>query len=246
MRTALMIGGILLLAACNAAGAQEGKADSGEKGTRTFDAGAGFEKVSLVGAGDVIVTVGGAPSIRAEGDTARLEQLDVRVEDGELKIGLKKGKWSFGWGNGSNGPVTVHVTVPRLAGAWIGGAGDIRIDKVEGGDFNGTITGAGDISVGAMKVQRAAFSIQGSGGISAAGTADSSDIQVAGSGDMKLENLAARTAKISIMGSGDVRARASETADVSIMGSGDVTLAGNARCTINKHGSGSVRCERDA
>jgi hypothetical protein len=240
----MIIGGVLLLAACNIAGAQEGQADSGQQGSRNFAVAGGFEKVSLLGGGNVIVTVGGAPSVRAEGDTARLDQLEVKVENNELKIGLKKGKWSFGHSRG--GGVTVHVTVPRLAGAWIGGAGDIRIDRVEGGDFSGEITGSGDISVAAMKVQRAAFSIAGSGGISASGTADSSDISVAGSGEMNLANLSARAAKISIMGSGDVKARASETADVSIMGSGDVALTGNAKCTISKSGSGSVRCERDA
>ncbi len=241
MRAALMASAIILLGACNA-DAQEGESreGSGRMGQRDFQV-AGFDRVSLGGSHNVVVTVGGAPSVRAEGDEEVLERLEVKVEDGELQIGMKKGKWSMGWRR-ERPPVTIHVSVPRLAGASIGGSGDMRIDKVEGPRFAASIAGSGDMDVGALRVEEAHFSIAGSGGITARGQAGRSDISIAGSGDIDLAGLEAKTAKVSVVGSGDVRARASETADVSIMGSGDVTLAGSAKCTISKMGSGEVRC----
>jgi Putative auto-transporter adhesin, head GIN domain len=241
MRAAMMAGSALLLGACTAdAQNGEGQEGSGRMGQREFQV-AGFDRVSLGGSHNVIVTVGGAPSVRAEGDAETLERLEIRVEDGELHIGMKKGKWSVGW-HRDRPPVTIRVTAPTLSGASIGGSGDMRIDKVEGGRFAASIGGSGDMDIASLKVDEARFSIAGSGGIRAKGSAGRSEISIAGSGDIDAAELESRTAKVSVVGSGDVRARATETADVSVMGSGDVTLAGPAKCTISKMGSGEVRC----
>src|SRR3546814_10615499 len=67
--------------------------------------------------------------------------------------------------------VTVYVTTPILAGAAIGGSGDMRIDAVEGGSFSASIGGSGDMDIASLRVGSADFSIAGSGGIHAAGTA---------------------------------------------------------------------------
>lgn len=241
MRAAMILSSIMLLGACNmSADAQTGDNDGGggRTGQRSFEVGT-FDKISLAGSHDVIVTVGGAPSVRAEGDAEALERLEIRVEDGQLRIGSKRGSWSVGRGRG----VTVHVTAPSLAAAAIGGSGDMRIDKVEGSGFDAEIGGSGDMQIAALKVGKASFSIAGSGGITAAGTAGTATISIAGSGDVNTAGLESRTATVSVVGSGDVSARAMETAKVSIMGSGDVAMSGSAKCTISKMGSGDVRCE---
>jgi hypothetical protein len=243
MRAAVALVSALILAACNVvADAQEnGGEGSGRSGQRSFDVGR-FDAVSMGGAYDVVINVGPAHSVRAEGDEDELARMEVRVEDGDLRIGRKKGdRWSIGWRRGRR-PVTVYVTTPTLRAASIGGAGDMRIDRVEGRAFDASIGGAGDMRIDALEVDRASFSIAGAGGISAVGHARTADISIAGSGDMNLDRLESRTADISIVGSGDVRARAVETADISIMGSGDVTLGGGAKCNVSKMGSGNVRC----
>ena len=242
MRAAIVLISTLALAACNmSADAQEGDRAPGRTTQRSFDL-AGFDGVSLGGAYDVVVAVGPAHSVRVEGDSEEIERMEIKVEDGDLQIGRKKGdKWNLGWRRG-HAPVTVYVTAPTLRSASIGGSGDIRIDRVEGPDFSASIGGSGDISIASLRVDEASFSIAGSGGITAAGSAGSTDVSVAGSGDIDLDRLQSRTASVSIVGAGDVRARASDTASVSIMGSGDVTLGGGAKCSVTKMGSGNVRC----
>jgi hypothetical protein len=243
MRSLMILSSILTLGACNMADAQDRDKEShrsGEQGQRSFDL-AGFNFIALGGSHDVVVTVGGAHSVRAEGDAEALERLEIKVEKGKLVIGSKRGDWSFG--RREHGKVTVHVTLPALAGAAIGGSGDMRIDKVEGGDFTGAIGGSGDMSIASLKVNELKFAIAGSGGISATGSAAKADMSIAGSGDIDAGALESRTASISIVGSGDVRARAVETADVSVMGSGNVSMAGPAKCKISKMGSGNVECE---
>lgn len=236
MRGAILIP-VLLLGACSMGGATESK---GERGSRAFQVGA-FDKISLAGSSNVVVTVGGAPSVRAEGDTALLDKLEIKVENGTLHIGHKKGNWSFGWGK-DHGAVTVHVSAPSLTGADVVGSGDMKIDKVEGGDFAGEIAGSGGIQLASLRVRNASFAIAGSGGVTANGAAETADFSIAGSGDVHAGGLQVKRAKVSIAGSGNVETKAVESANIDIMGSGDVIVTGGAKCSVNKMGSGDVRC----
>lgn len=236
MRGAILIP-VLMLGACSMGEASE---SGGQRGTRDFQVGA-FDKISLLGSPNVIVTVGGAPSVRAEGDGKLLENLDVKVENGVLKIGYKKSDWSFGWRK-DHGPVTVHVSVPSLTGAEVAGSGDMKIDKVEGGDFAGEIAGSGEIQLASLRARNASFAIAGSGGVTASGTAEAADFSIAGSGDVRAGGLQVKRAKVSIAGSGNVETKATESANIDIMGSGDVLVSGGAKCSVNKMGSGDVRC----
>lgn len=241
MRSAIILLSSVALAACGmAADAQENGGD-GSSARRDFSVGA-FDAVALAGSHDVIVTVGGAPAVRAEGDAEVIEKLDIEVEDGTLKIGTKRGtRWPSGFWNNRR-PVTVYVTAPALNAAVVAGSGDMRIDAVQGDRFKATVAGSGDLEIGTMRVGQANFSVAGSGDITASGSANATQAKIAGSGDINLAGFETRTASVSIVGSGDVRTRATETVSVSIMGSGNVTVAGTAKCTVTKRGSGEVNC----
>ena len=236
MRSAIM-GAVLALGACTSAnGGENGEARA--SGERSFDVGA-FEAVSLEGAHDVVVTVGGAPSVRAEGDAEALQRLDIRVEGNSLRIGTRRDGWL---NSGRHRGVTVHVTTPALSGASVGGSGDMRIDRVEAEAFDASIAGSGDMAIAALQARRADFDIAGSGTITAAGSVEQASVSIAGSGDARLDELQARHASVSIAGSGDIAVRATESVDGSILGSGNVIVQGNARCSVSKMGSGSLRC----
>lgn len=242
MRAALPLTAALLLGACNMhADARE---DSGNHQNirRNFPVG-DFQKIALAGSPDVVVTVGGAPSVRAEGDQALIDRLLITVQNGELVIGSKRDQsWSWNLGSHQNRSVTIYVTAPSLAAASISGSGDMKIDKIAGNDFSGSVVGSGDLSLASLQVAQARFSTTGSGDISAAGKAQQATISVAGSGGLAAGGLEIANATVSIVGSGDVTAHATQTADVSIMGSGDVNLSGTAKCSIHKMGSGDVHC----
>ena len=240
MRQLFALVSVAALAACNiAADAQEGDGPRGNT-QRSYQVGP-FEGVALAGAQNVVVTVGGATSVRAEGDAETIERLEIKVEDGTLRVGMKRGNWNLGWSRDRQ-PVTVYVTTPRLSSAAVAGSGDMTVDRVEGERFAGAIAGSGDLEVGTLRVGAADFSIAGSGDIRARGTAGQLKASIAGSGDVDLAGLETRQADVNIVGSGNVRARATETADVTVMGSGDVILSGGARCSVTKRGSGEVRC----
>ncbi len=236
MRTAIF-GIVLALGACTSRG--EERDAQRATGQRDFQVGE-FQAVSLDGSHDVVVAVGGAASVRAEGDAEAIERLEIRVENGTLRIGTRDER---GWFNfRDHGGVTVHVTTPALNGASIRGSGDMRVDRAEAQAFEADIAGSGDLQIAALRAQRANFAIAGSGSIQAAGTVEQASIAIAGSGNVGLERLQTRRASVSVAGSGDVSVRASEAVDGDIMGSGDVVVHGTARCSIQKMGSGDVRC----
>ncbi|MDT9599670.1 head GIN domain-containing protein [Sphingosinicella rhizophila] len=240
MRAAMIL--VTALGACSmSADAERGpEAGDGRTGQRAFEVGR-FDTISLGGSYDVSVNVGGATSVRAQGDPELLDRLEVDVVRGDLRIRTKRGNWSWNSVRG-RAPVRIHVTTPALAGASIGGSGDMRIDKVDGSGFTGSIGGSGNMEIASLRTGKADFSIAGSGDIKATGSAGRSTISIAGSGNADLAQLEVRTANISVVGSGNVRARATDVADVSILGSGDVTMSGPARCKVSKLGSGDVRC----
>jgi hypothetical protein len=236
---AVLLGTVLIASACHAGGNAE--ETHGPTAQRDFQVAGVFDRIALAGSSDVVVTVGGAASVRAEGDADTLERLEIANVGGELRIGMRpsSGNW-FRW---RHHRVTVHVTLPALAAATIAGSGDMRIDRVDGARFAGAVTGSGDLSVAAATVGEANFSVTGSGDIVAAGRAERASATVVGSGDLRLRGLEAADATISVAGSGNIDIRATRSAAVELRGSGDIEVAGPARCTISKSGSGEVRCE---
>ena len=235
MRNLFISAALAALAACSA-GAQGGSGDAGARSSRAFQVGA-FDRLALSGSPDVQVAVGAQPSVRAEGDAAELERLEINVVDGELRIGQRPGT-SFG----SHRGIVVHVTVPALQAASLRGSGDINIDRIQGQTFAATVGGSGDLDVRQLRVGSASFNVTGSGGIRAIGGATHTTAGLNGSGDLSLAGFETADATVSLVGSGDIALRATGTAAVQLTGSGDVTIAGGARCTIAKTGSGDVSC----
>ena len=230
---------LLATTGCNRMNRAEAR-EAGPSVDRSYQVGA-FDRIEAGGPYDITVTSGGQPAVTARGGSNFLDETEVTVVDGLLRIRPKKKNIRWSWSD-DDSKVRMTVTTPGLRGAAIAGSGNIKVDRVSGGDFKGEVAGSGNLSIDRVDAGKAEFSIAGSGEVRAAGKAQSLDVNIAGSGDVDLSGLEAATADVSIAGSGNVRARATGTADVSIMGSGDVQLTGGAKCTVSKHGSGNVRC----
>lgn len=232
MRIALLSLPFVLLAACNASG-QTGP------GVRDF-ALTGFDKVSLHGPDNVVVRVGPAASVRAEGDKAVLDRLEIAVAGGELRIERKSGGWFW---DGPSGTATVTVTMPAIKAATVAGSGDMAVDRVKAAGFSGAVTGSGDLDIAALDSGTIDLSVKGSGDIEVGrGKATTTRGSIMGSGSVDAAGLMSTDIDVSVAGSGDVTLGASRAAAISVMGSGDVTVAGGAKCTVNTAGTGKVNC----
>lgn len=229
----------IALIACSSATAAPTR-DAGDTVTRSFPI-SKFHGVSVAGAFDVSVVEGGSAKLSATGGSNVLEHTKITVEDGVLKIEMKKEARKIHWKNMKSVKITVSGG-DRIDSASIAGSGELNVATASGEDFKGSVAGSGDLDVGGIKADQVKLSIAGSGEIEASGTARTANYSIAGSGDMDASALRVGDAKISIAGSGDVRGYATGDARVNIAGSGDVALDGGASCTVRKAGSGNVRC----
>src|SRR3954463_8634054 len=150
---------VTLAGACHSAGNAEG---TGPVAQRDMPVAGAFDRIALSGSPDVVVTVGAAASVRAEGEAEMLDRLEITNVGGELRIGLRNtaGSW-FSWGHHRG--ITVHVTLPALAGASISGSGDMRIDRVQGPAFAAAVTGSGGMNIANLTADTASFTVTGSG-----------------------------------------------------------------------------------
>lgn len=231
-----LIAALLPLAACGTNAEKRGDPvpAAGTGATRSFAA-TGFHAVNLSGPDDIDVKTGAAFAVTAQGDPAVLDQLDIRVDGGTLRVGRKDQAEARGR------RVQIRVTMPRLDEASVAGSGDLTIDKVDGG-FEGAVAGSGNLALAQMRGGTAELAVAGSGTLRLAGEADLIDASIAGSGTVEAKGLRAARADISIAGSGSVRGTVTGAASISILGSGDVELGGGAQCEVSRLGSGSARC----
>ena len=176
----------------------------------------GFDRVALGGSDRVIVDVGPRFGVRATGEPADLARMRIFVDQGTLRIGREQGVFR------ASRPVTVAVTLPRLAGA--------------------AVAGSGVLSAANVQTDTLAVAVGGSGAIRATGRARRLSLKVGGSGRIDARALDSRTLSASVAGSGAIRATARESAAISVSGSGTVRVAGTTRCQIATSGSGSASC----
>lgn len=237
MRRSFLIA-LLPLAACSQSARSDQGHSNGPQASRSYPV-AGFSAIEAAGPDDIDVRVGSGFSVRAEGDAATLDRLEIARDGDRLSIGRKSGT-SFGWG-GDRG-VRIYVTMPRLTAARITGSGDMTVDHVEGDAFTAGTTGSGDLTLSSIAVRSLSLDSTGAGDVRAAGTAQTANLSTTGAGAIDTPGLKARSAVISVMGAGSVKAIVTGPASVKVTGPGDVTLTGGAQCTVSKLGPGDVRC----
>lgn len=241
MRQQLLVATIAMSALATSA-CSEGRAQSaGPATSRNYQVG-GFTALEVTGPFDVKVVTGRAVAVSARGPQKLLDETEVVVENGKLRIRPRKKGWLGNMSWTSRGNAVFTVSVPTLDQASVMGSGEVDVDRVAGNRFKGAIAGSGNMRLRQVAVQELGLSIAGSGEITAAGQAKTASYSIAGSGDLDASSLRTADASASINGSGNIKARATGTANATINGSGDIAITGGARCQSRKHGSGDIHC----
>ena len=164
------------------------------------------------------VTLSGPQSIV---DRVRLENGELKMTDGDEVVYFQ---WNGRGGNAwsENDQLRITVTAPS-------------VKRFE-------VRGSSDITVAGYDQPSLAVAVSGSGSVTATGRTDRLDVDISGSGEADLADLAAKTATVAVSGSGEAEINATDQVDVDISGSGEVGLARRpARLTQDITGSGEVR-----
>ena len=179
--------------------------------TRTL---APFTAVDLTGANVVTVHVGGARAVTVHGDDNLVRYVTTTVQDGTLSVGQSRGFRT-------KSLMSVEITVPGLDAATLSGAGVVTVDGVKADHF----------------VVRA----PGSGVLTVTGTTKTLDATLSGTGDVRLDGLAAHDATATVSGNGRLLVNASHSLNATVSGVGSILYTGNpTELTKNVTGTGAI------
>lgn len=200
----------------------------------------GFNSIQNSGSFHVFVKIGNTESLKLEGDPEVLQNVETVVEHGALKIRMKK---NLNWFSVNKGHVSVYITAKQLVGLSQSGSGKIDVSNtINSSELDTKVSGSGSISCTA-KVNNFAAAISGSGQIDIQGSAESNDIKISGSGKFNGAKLTANSTNVNISGSGDAYVFTNQELNAKISGSGSVRYAGSVK-SVNASTSGSGKVRR--
>lgn len=196
-----------------------------------------FKRIYIsAGASEVYLTQGRKSEVRIEGEEDLVNQLDVKVVQGELEI-LYKNKRKR---SSKTGIVKIYITTNTLTN--ITARGQINISSVKSwklSSLNLLLTGAGAVELN-LNVKALSVQLSGSCELTLTGSAQVQNIAVTGSGLYDGEELKSTKATVILSGAGSAIVAVKDSLIVSIYGSGDVSYKGSPTIQSNIYGSGRI------
>ncbi len=221
-----------------------------------------FKSIDVMTSANVYVKQSATFKVEVEAQKNIEAVVETVVEEGTLKIKLKKGTWNLSFEK-----LNIYVEMPTVENLEISGSGDLTAETALTGDkitldivgsgnimvekgltaktLKIAIGGSGDIKVDNILVDELSTKIAGSGGLILTGKADKADYHVSGSGDIDAKKLKSKAVEASVSGSGNISCNADESIDAHASGSGDISYSGNATAVKTKvSGSGNIEKEK--
>lgn len=190
----------------------------------------------------------GKSTVELKADEELKEAIEVKVDNGVLKIKLKEDASRKIKKEVCNRPIAINLTMSEVKEIEISGSGDVHgVGKLKSDDLKIQINGNGDVTFDDISPNGLNVAVFGSGDVSVHGNGKvkKGKIDIHGSGDVCTGDNVVSVMDINIMGSGDVNTSCSDELSISIMGSGDVNYSGTPKLKLNTSGSGEVNsCDR--
>lgn len=183
-------------------------------------AAAPFTSINVQGPISVTVDAGTAQqSLRVRGSDKFLNTVTSEVVNGELRIRMRDK--NFNNINTNHDDQRILISMPQLRAFAAEGAGEIKLNNVQGERLDVNYRGAGSMEI--------------------KGKVNTFTMTAEGVGEVDSKALIANNADIRFRGIGDVKVYAKDKLDVSVQGMGSLSYYGKPR-TVNKNvaGLGSV------
>lgn len=224
-----------------------------------------FERIVHRGIGEVRISQGERAEVAVEAPEHVRPRLITVAAGGTLTLGYHH-DW-FGWFDWlwrpcwSYGSIIFHITVTKLTGLRLSGAGKVEISRLETDRLELVLSGAG--SLGADEIETGAMEIKLSGAgsirvnalsagslrtvLSSAGSVEigsgrvgEQQIALSGAGNYHGGGLQSQAAKVRITGIGNATLSAAESLEAEISGFGKVLYHGQPRIIQKVTGLGRV------
>jgi hypothetical protein len=193
-----------------------------------------FDRVTLTGLGEVILTQGAGESLTIETDKNVMPYVTSEVKGGMLTLGIESGILAR--------PTRLEFTlgVTNLEGLTVSGSGQVSAERLAAGRLDIRVSGSGDVRIAELTAAEVEVQISGSGDVELAGEVTEQAIAISGSGKYRGKDLESETTAVTVSGSGDADVWVTEFLDARLTGSGSVNYYGDPRMNILRSDSGKL------
>ncbi len=194
-------------------------------------------RVSLVGAGSVVLTQDQGESLQIESDEDLLRYITAVAREGTLSLGFTKAA------RGLRIRPTVlryYLALKMIAALRLAGVGDIRAPSLEAVELEIHLSGAGDVSITSLHAGRLTVCLDGVGNVELGGQVTGQEVRISGSGTYHAGELQSEAVDVVVSGMGDATVWATRSLRVRIPGSGSVRYYGHPEVQSRAGGLGQV------
>ncbi len=195
----------------------------------------GFNKVSLSGAGDVVITQGNDEALTIEAEENLLPYITTEVVGSELRIGYKD--------NVNVVPtkgIHFNLSVKDLNAISVAGAANVTTDAFKTDSLRLEVSGAGKVNMKGLDLSSLNVTSSGAGDFTLAGSTNSQTVTLSGAGTYRAGDLKSSSATITVTGAGNGTLWATDNLDVTISGLGKVEYYGSPSVNQQISGAGNV------
>jgi hypothetical protein len=184
-----------------------------------------FDKVNLQKVNsDVTIKLGSSFAIEANGNSAILDKIEMKVENNQLVIIQESVDYKI-WEQNRGSSIT--ITMPEISVFTTNSNGDVTIGKFTGRYLRIKASGNGDVKLTGKQV-------------------DELDIEASGNGNVHTQKINADKVNVKKSGNGDVTISTKNTFTVSMAGNGDVVNYEKGQANITeKAGNGEVKNKKE-
>ena len=200
--------------------------------TRTV---ANFDKVSVGGSGELVITQGDEESLVIRADDNLLPFIKSQVSGGELSIG---------WENANLRPsqtIRYELRVKNLGAIQLSGSLQAKAEQLKCEHLSVGISGSGKVSIAKLEAKELDVQVSGSGEFELSGHVNVQKVGISGSGRYAAGDLGSERVEANVSGSGNLTIWATQNLSTHISGSGDVNYYGTPSVQSEISGSGRVR-----
>lgn len=202
-----------------------------------------FDRVQVEGPFVVTLRTGVSPSAVAKGDSnVALDRVAIEVQGRLLKVRPNRSAWGGGDSAAGGGPVTIELGGYNVRWVSVIGSARLAVDRLEGQRVDISLSGNGEVRVGAVEADNLVLGAIGAGAISLAGSAKNLRATVLGSASLDGSSLVAEDANLTTDTSGATIVGARRSAKVRAIGIGETRVLGSPACTVEAGGLAQVVC----
>ena len=197
-----------------------------------------FDGIEISGSFEVELYQGLEGQIELTGAADQLQNIITVVENKQLKIRVKKGRYLKWW---KPSKVFIKIPIEEINSCGFSGSGLLKSRDVLRADFLDLNLSGSAKAYYQIQTDKLNSSISGSGMIQLRGNAKQSSLNVSGSGSINAKALNTVQTSAQISDSGRITVLSLEELDASISGSGRIRYSGNPQLISSKvSGSGEI------